>query len=66
MLAEGFLRVLCYREGRKFASASKRYKTQAHSHCTDPSNCVLSNSTDLKTDSAEAGKQSYYHCFAKM
>lgn len=53
MLAEGFLRVLCYREERKFAS--KQHKTQAHANRTDPLNCDLSNSTDRQTDSAEAG-----------
>ncbi|XP_051276707.1 uncharacterized protein si:dkey-237j10.2 [Dicentrarchus labrax] len=57
MLAEGFLRVLRYREERKFASASKLKRSQTHTHCVDPSNCVLSdsNSTGLQTDSAESG-----------
>ncbi|XP_054453153.1 uncharacterized protein si:dkey-237j10.2 [Anoplopoma fimbria] len=57
MLAEGFLRVLCYREERKFASASKLKKSQAHAHCEDPFNCHVtdSNPTDLQTDSAQAG-----------
>ncbi|XP_044061926.1 uncharacterized protein si:dkey-237j10.2 [Siniperca chuatsi] len=56
MLAEGFLRVLRYREERKFASASKLKRSQTHTHCTNPFNCILSdsNSTDLQTDSAEA------------
>ncbi|XP_035524715.1 uncharacterized protein si:dkey-237j10.2 [Morone saxatilis] len=57
MLAEGFLRVLRYREERKFASASKLKRSQTHAHCVDPSNCVLSdsNSTDLQTNAAESG-----------
>ncbi|XP_035506324.2 uncharacterized protein si:dkey-237j10.2 [Scophthalmus maximus] len=57
MLAEGFLLVQLYREDRKLASASKRHKTQTHTHCTDPFNCILSNSdsTELQTDAAEAG-----------
>lgn len=53
MLAEGFLRVLRYREERKFASASK----QTNAGCVDPFNCSTvssSNSTDPQTDSAEA------------
>ncbi|KAM7418058.1 hypothetical protein PAMA_017616 [Pampus argenteus] len=50
MLAEGFLRILRYREERKFASASKRHKTQAHTRRTD-----LLNSADLHASSAEAG-----------
>lgn len=56
MLAEGFLRVLLYREERKFANASRRHKTQTHSH-PDPSKSSLfnSNSTDLQTDSTTAG-----------
>ncbi|XP_056239664.1 uncharacterized protein si:dkey-237j10.2 [Seriola aureovittata] len=57
MLAEGFLRVLLYREERKFASASKRHKTQTHTHRPDPLKCSLSesDSTDIRTDSTEAG-----------
>ena len=66
MLAEGFLRILRYREERKFASASELHKTQAHAHHTDPLNSALSNSTDVRTESTEAGKWSYYHCFAQM
>lgn len=64
MLAEGFLRVLRYREERKFASASKLKRSQAHTHCADPFSCIVSdsNSTDLQTDSAEAGKQPYKVC----
>ncbi|CAK6974198.1 uncharacterized protein si:dkey-237j10.2 [Scomber scombrus] len=63
MLAEGFLRILRYREERKFASASKQHKTQAHAHHTDPLNSALSNSTDVWTDSAEAGpKQEELDC----
>ncbi|KAI3351964.1 hypothetical protein L3Q82_020782, partial [Scortum barcoo] len=55
MLGEGFLRVLRYREERKFASKQKR--SQAHSDCTETFNRIRfeSDSTDLQTDSAEAG-----------
>lgn len=55
MLAEGFLRVLRYREERKFASRVRR--SQTHSHHVEHVNSILSdtNSTDLQTDSAEAG-----------
>uniref|UniRef100_UPI0037E76070 uncharacterized protein n=1 Tax=Semicossyphus pulcher TaxID=241346 RepID=UPI0037E76070 len=55
MLGEGFLRVLLYREERKFALASKR--SQTRTHCTDALNCTLSesSSTDQQTESAEAG-----------
>lgn len=62
MLAEGFLRMLLYREERKFASDSKCHKTQTHTHCTDQFNGIVSesDSADLQTDSAEAGKQSYH------
>lgn len=54
MLAEGFLRVLRYREERKFVSKLKR--SQSHAG-RDPLDCDLSepNSADLQTDSAEAG-----------
>ncbi|XP_018530942.1 uncharacterized protein si:dkey-237j10.2 [Lates calcarifer] len=57
MLAEGFLRMLLYREERKFASDSKCHKTQTHTHCTDQFNGIVSesDSADLQTDSAEAG-----------
>ncbi|XP_070693245.1 uncharacterized protein [Pempheris klunzingeri] len=57
MLAEGFLRVLRYREERKFVSASKLKRSQTHTHCTDPLNCIQSDSdsTGLQADSAEAG-----------
>lgn len=57
MLAEGFLRVLCYREERKFASASNLKRLQEHARCADQFNCHLSdpNSTDLQTNSAKAG-----------
>lgn len=48
MLAEGFLRVLLYREGRQLASASKR----SESHAKDACNCNLST-----TDSPEAGRE---------
>ncbi|KAG7518476.1 hypothetical protein JOB18_035333 [Solea senegalensis] len=58
MLAEGFLRVLLYREERKFASASKQHKTKTNTHCTDALICSHSNSntTDLRLHSAEAGQ----------
>ncbi|XP_034398922.1 uncharacterized protein si:dkey-237j10.2 [Cyclopterus lumpus] len=57
MLAEGFLRVLCYREERQFASASKLQRLQAHARCADQFNSHLSDSnpTDLRTESAKAG-----------
>ncbi|XP_059201653.1 uncharacterized protein si:dkey-237j10.2 [Centropristis striata] len=57
MLAEGFLRVLRYREERKFATASKIKRSKAHAHCTDQSSCFLSdsNSPEIQTDSADAG-----------
>ncbi|XP_078117344.1 uncharacterized protein LOC144524757 [Sander vitreus] len=57
MLAEGFLRVLCYREERKFATASKIKRSQTHTPGTDQFRSILSESisTDLQTDSAEAG-----------
>ncbi|XP_049442142.1 uncharacterized protein si:dkey-237j10.2 [Epinephelus fuscoguttatus] len=53
MLAEGFLRVLRYREERKFATKQKSSQT----HHPEQFNSILSetNSTDLQTDSAEAG-----------
>lgn len=51
MLAEGFLRILQYREERKLASASARRQT--HSHCIDPGNSTVSG-----TDTANAGKES--------
>ncbi|TMS17828.1 hypothetical protein E3U43_001897 [Larimichthys crocea] len=57
MLAEGFLRVLRYREERKFASAAKLKSSQTRAHCTAPSNCVTSdtNSAGQQTDPPEAG-----------
>lgn len=57
MLGEGFLRVLRYREERKFAS--RRQKAQANSQCTDALNSAhrFPNSTDPQTESAEEGKQ---------
>lgn len=63
MLAEGFLRVLRYREERKFATASKIKRSQTHTPGTDQFSSILSESisTDLQTDSAEEGKQPYYH-----
>ncbi|XP_045886963.1 uncharacterized protein si:dkey-237j10.2 [Micropterus dolomieu] len=55
MLGEGFLRVLHYREERKCASKLKT--SQTHTHCKNLFNCILSDSTstDLQTDSTEAG-----------
>lgn len=54
MLAEGFLRVLLYREERKSASASKLKRSQTSSRRTDQLNGIVSTS-DRQTDSAEAG-----------
>lgn len=51
MLGEGFLRVLRYREERKFASKQKRLQAHSDFHRTH----YGSNSTDLQTESAEAG-----------
>ncbi|XP_076595642.1 uncharacterized protein LOC143326057 [Chaetodon auriga] len=58
MLAEGFLRVLRYREERKFASASKLKRSQTRTHYVDPFSCIPpdSHSSDIQTDSAEAGQ----------
>ncbi|XP_042349539.1 uncharacterized protein si:dkey-237j10.2 [Plectropomus leopardus] len=55
MLAEGFLRVLLYREERKFASAPKPKRSQTHTHRTEQFNSILSesDSTGLQADSAE-------------
>ncbi|XP_037635224.1 uncharacterized protein si:dkey-237j10.2 [Sebastes umbrosus] len=52
MLAEGFLRVLLYREERKFASASKLKRSHVHTHRTDQLNCILSESKprELQTE----------------
>lgn len=60
MLAEGFLRVLRYREERKFAS--RGHKMQTHTLSRDPlfTAGVLSNSTSLQADSTEAGKPPHY------
>ncbi|XP_034739578.1 uncharacterized protein si:dkey-237j10.2 [Etheostoma cragini] len=57
MLAEGFLRVLRYREERKFATASKIKRSQTHTPGPDQFTGVVSESisTDPQTDSAEAG-----------
>ncbi|XP_047442013.1 uncharacterized protein si:dkey-237j10.2 isoform X2 [Mugil cephalus] len=43
MLAEGFLRTLCYREERKVVSTSKRKKLQTNPYCADPFNCTPSD-----------------------
>ncbi|KAK2849433.1 hypothetical protein Q5P01_009267 [Channa striata] len=55
MLGEGFLRLLRYREERNYAS--RRHKTQTHSHRTDSRDSVhpASESSDIQADSAEAG-----------
>lgn len=45
MLAEGFLRLLMYREERKFASKSKQKRWQTSSHCADPFNCARADSS---------------------
>ncbi|XP_014915396.1 uncharacterized protein LOC106964390 [Poecilia latipinna] len=42
MLAEGFLRLMCYREERKFATASKRKGYQTSTRCADPLSCAVS------------------------
>lgn len=56
MLAEGFLRVLRYREERKFATKLKR--SQMCMQFTDPPNCKFFNSdaTNRQRESAETGK----------
>lgn len=54
MLAEGFLRVLRYREERKFAAKPKR--SQMCMQFTDPSNCKFFDATNRLTESAETGK----------
>lgn len=43
-MAEGFLRLLCYREERKFATTCKRKRWQTSTHCTDPLSCPSSDS----------------------
>ncbi|XP_023184099.1 uncharacterized protein LOC111606905 [Xiphophorus maculatus] len=42
MLAEGFLRLMCYREERKFATALKRKGYQTSTRCADPLICSAS------------------------
>lgn len=56
MLGEGFLRVLCYREERKAASAAK-LRNQTHSLCEDPDHGVpsYSHSEQLALPSKPAG-----------
>lgn len=58
MLAEGFLRILRYREERKLASSSKLKRLQTHDHFMDPiaRNFSILDATDQQADSAEAGK----------
>lgn len=59
MLAEGFLRVLLYREERKLASASRR----SQSHAKDAPDCNVST-----TDSSEAGREPWKNavkCYLK-
>ncbi|XP_022060873.1 uncharacterized protein si:dkey-237j10.2 [Acanthochromis polyacanthus] len=53
MLAEGFLRVLRYREERRFASSNKQKKRQINPYSTDS---VLTDSTDLQRVSAQTGQ----------
>ncbi|KAM9741022.1 uncharacterized protein ACNS7B_012268 [Menidia menidia] len=59
MLAEGFLRLLCYREERRFAAASKRKGWQTSAHCSDALDCVPPDSSSAiqQINSAEAGNQ---------
>ncbi|KAM4585748.1 uncharacterized protein V3H82_004730 [Fundulus diaphanus] len=56
MLAEGFLRLMCYREKRKLATASKRKGCQSSTQCADPLSCSVSdpNFASAQTFSAEA------------
>ncbi|XP_037316755.2 uncharacterized protein si:dkey-237j10.2 isoform X2 [Pungitius pungitius] len=53
MLAEAFLRVLHYREDRALGSSPQPATLQAHA--ADRSHVLLSDSTDLQTDSANRG-----------
>ncbi|KAF7227745.1 uncharacterized protein si:dkey-237j10.2 [Nothobranchius furzeri] len=56
MLAEGFLRLLCYREERKFAVTSKQKRRQKGGLCSDPPGTVPDpNCTEPHTISAEEG-----------
>lgn len=54
MLAEGFLRVLRYREERKFASASKPKRSQTHSRWKDLLSESLTYHPEQQRESAEA------------
>lgn len=67
-MAEGFLRLLVYREERKFASNSKQKRLQTSGHCADPSNCARSDSSSAVpgVHSAEAGKQKSLFCDYKQ
>lgn len=62
MLAEGFLRLLCYREERKFVSKQK--EKQKSSSCSDLLRCAASdpNAAGSQMISAEAGKKKPQHC----
>ncbi|XP_061582355.1 uncharacterized protein si:dkey-237j10.2 [Cololabis saira] len=53
MLAEGFLRLLCYREKRKFYTASSQKKWPTDSQCSQQFN-PGSSSSDLQVKSSEA------------
>ncbi|MEQ2191923.1 hypothetical protein XENOCAPTIV_004457 [Xenoophorus captivus] len=56
MLAEGFLRLMSYREKRKFAAASKRKGCQRSTQCPHPVRCSVSdpNFANPQIHSAEA------------
>ncbi|KAK5613372.1 hypothetical protein CRENBAI_023059 [Crenichthys baileyi] len=56
MLAEGFLRLMSYREKRKFAAASKRKGRQMSTQCPHPLSCSVSdpNFANPQIHSAEA------------
>lgn len=58
MLAEGFLRLLCYREERKFATICKQNKLQTSVRCANPLCCTSSDSRSADPQaqhSVEAG-----------
>ncbi|XP_041653511.1 uncharacterized protein si:dkey-237j10.2 [Cheilinus undulatus] len=54
MLGEGFLRVLRYREERRFASAPKPKSSQTNSQCTDLCSGITDSASEQFTESAEA------------
>ncbi|XP_029966246.1 uncharacterized protein LOC115401977 [Salarias fasciatus] len=53
MLAEGFLRLLHYREERKFASRQMGWETKPH--CSEPVNSAAPDSADLQVPEAPTG-----------